>query len=157
MSKFKKIWYVLSIMVFISLLTSCGVSTSKLMRTGTFIPNDIRLNMTMDDFQFLGDAEVTAEYSKYFGFISVFKLINGKEVARRNKSIFSLEGNGNFSLPLMLNSRLRRALFDVHIKYPTADFIVPVYIITESEGMFLGTVVKQKMKVKAYKIKENTK
>jgi hypothetical protein len=154
MNKIKSFTYILSIILFVVFLSSCGVTTTKLMRTGSFMPNDVRLNMTMDDFQYLGDAEVTAEYSKYFGFITVFKLINGKEVARRNSSIISLEGSGNFSLSLTLNSKLRRALFDVHIKYPNADFIVPVNIITESEGMFLGNVVKQKIKVKAYKIKD---
>jgi len=154
MSKIKNKIHILSIIVFVSLLTSCGVSTNKLMRTGTFMPNDVRLNMTLDDFQYLGDADVTAEYSKYFGFITVFKLINGKEVARRNQSIVNLEGNGSFTLPLMLNKKLRRAMFDVHIKYPSADFLIPVYIITEKQGMFLGSIVKQKIKVKAYKIKE---
>jgi hypothetical protein len=154
MSKLKNTIRILSVFSLVLLLSSCGVSTSKLMRTGTFMPNDVRLNMTIDDFQYLGDAEVTAEYSKYFGFITVFKLINGKEVARRNQSIISLEGNGSFSLPLMVNNKLRRALFDVHIKYPTADFLVPVHIITEKQGMFLGSIVKQKVKVKAYKIKE---
>ena len=154
MYKLKNIIFLISIIVFASLFSSCGVSTTKLMRTGTFMPNDVRLNMTLDDFQYLGESEVTIEYSKYFGFITVFKLINGKEVARRNHSIMSLEGNGNFSMPLMLNQKLRRALFDVHIKYPNADFIVPVNIITESEGMFLGSNIKQKIKVKGYKIKE---
>jgi len=154
MNKIKNIFGILAVLILLSFLSGCGVSTNKLMRTGSLTPNDIRLNMTIDDFQYLGDAEVTAEYSKYFGFITVFKLINGKEVARRNSSSISMEGNGNFSVPLMLNSKLRRALFDVHIKYPSADFLVPVYIITEKQGMFLGSVVKQKMKVKAYKVKE---
>jgi hypothetical protein len=138
----------------LALLSSCSVKTDKLMRTGSFMPNEVRLNQTMADFELLGEGEATVDYHRYLGFITHLNLINGKEVARRNQTIINFSGNGNFNFALMTNSRIRRAMYEMHIKYPTADFLVPVNIITEKQGMFLGSVVKQTMKIKAYKIKD---
>lgn len=141
-------------LVLITLLASCSVKTNKLMRTGTFMPNDIQLHQTMSDFEYLGEGEVSVEYGRYFFFFSHLNLINGKEVARRNQTIINFSGNGNFSYTLLPNMKIRRALYEMHVKYPNADFLVPVNIITEKQGMFLGSKVKQTMKVKAYKIKD---
>jgi hypothetical protein len=141
-------------LIMLTLFASCSVKTNKLMRTGTFMPNDIRLNQTMSDFELLGEGEVSVEYGRYFYFFTHLNLINGKEVARRNQTIINFTGNGNFNFTLLENTKLRRAVYDMHIKYPTADFLVPVNIITETQGMFLGSKVKQTMKVKAYKIKD---
>ncbi len=117
------------------------------------MPNDIRLNQTMSDFEFLGEGEVSVEYGRYLFFFSHLNLINGKEVARRNQTIINFSGSGNFSFTLLPNTKIRRAVYEMHVKYPTADFLVPVNIITEKQGMILGSKVKQTMKVKAYKIK----
>jgi hypothetical protein len=141
-------------LIILTLFASCSVKTNKLMRTGTFMPNDIRLNQTMSDFELLGEGDVSVEYGRYFFFFTHLNLINGKEVARRNQTIINFAGSGNFSYTLIPNTKIRRAVYDMHIKYPTADFLVPVNIITETQGMFLGSKVKQTMKVKAYKIKD---
>ena len=140
-------------LIVLTLFASCSVKTNKLMNTGTFMPNDIRLNQTMSDFEFLGEGEVSVEYGRYLFFFSHLNLINGKEVARRNQTIINFSGSGNFSFTLLPNTKIRRAVYDMHVKYPTADFLVPVNIITEKQGMILGSKVKQTMKVKAYKIK----
>ena len=138
----------------LALLSSCGVHTSKVMRTGSFMPDEVRLDLTMNDFETLGEGDVSLEFNRYFGFINNLKLINGKEVARRNQTIIDFSGRGNFNTFLSLNSRLRRASYEMHIKYPSADFLVPVNIITEKQGMFLGSRIIQTMKIKAYKIKD---
>lgn len=141
-------------LIVLTLFASCNVTTNKLMRTGTFMPNDIQLHQTMNDFELLGEGEVSVEYGRYLFLFTHLNLINGKEVARRNQTIINFSGNGNFSFNLLENKKIRRAVYDMHIKYPTADFLVPVNIITEKQGMFLGSRIKQTMKVKAYKIKD---
>lgn len=141
-------------LIVLTLFASCSVKTNKLMRSGTFMPNDIQLHQTMSDFEFLGEGEVSVEYGRYFMFFTHLNLINGKEVARRNQTIINFSGSGNFSYALIPNTKIRRAVYDMHVKYPTADFLVPVNIITEKQGMFLGSKIKQTMKVKAYKIKD---
>lgn len=140
-------------LIVVVLFTSCNVTTNKLMRTGSFMPTEVQLHQTMNDFELLGEGEVSVEYGRYLFVFSHLNLINGKEVARRNQTIINFNGDGNFAFALMPNTKIRRAAYDMHIKYPTADFLVPVNIITERQGMFLGSKLKQTMKIKAYKIK----
>jgi hypothetical protein len=146
-------------MLFISvLLSSCasqngiGSKTIHSTRVGTFMPNDIRLNMTMDDFQYLGTQEVSVSYKQYLGVFTVFNEINSQEVARRTINIVDLSGNAN--LPIKYDSKLLRALYVALVNIPDADFVVPTGIITERDQMFLGSTITKKMKVKMYKIKE---
>lgn len=141
-------------LILVALLSSCSVTTNKMMRTGSFMPTEVQLHQTMNDFEFLGEGEVSVEYSRYILLFSHLNLINGKEVARRNQTIINFNGSGNFSLALLPNTKIRRAAYDMHIKYPNADFLVPVNIITERQGMFLGSRIKQTMKIKAYRIKD---
>jgi hypothetical protein len=150
MKIFNKILIPLIVLI---LFASCSVKTNKLMRTGSFMPTEVQLHQTMNDFELLGEGEVSVEYGRYFFFFTHLNLINGKEVARRNQTIINFNGSGDFSFKLLPDKKIRRAVYDMHIKYPDADFLVPVNIITEKQGMFLGSKVKQTMKVKAYKIK----
>lgn len=129
-----------------------GSTTMHTTRGGTFMPNDIRLNLTMDDFQYLGTQEVSASYKKYFGVFTVFNTINDQEVAKRTVNIVNLHGNSN--LPVKLDAVMMRALHVALVNVPDADFVVPVSILTEKQQMFLGSVVTKKLKVKMYKVKE---
>ena len=150
--------------VFVSLIfTSClpallvssskiGSSTVHSTRAGTFMPNDIQLHLTMDDFQYLGTQEVSASFKKYLGFITIFNEINSQEVAKRTVNIVNLFGNSN--LPVKMDGTMMRALHVALVNVPDADFVVPVSIVTEKQQMFLGSVVTKKLKVKMYKVKE---
>lgn len=129
-----------------------GSTTIHSTRGGTFMPNDIRLNLTMDDFQYLGTQEVSASYKKYLGIFTVFNSINDQEVAKRTINIVDLFGNSN--LPVKLDGTMMRALHVALVNVPDADFVVPVSIVTEKQQMFLGSVVTKKLKVKMYKVKE---
>lgn len=134
------------------MLSGIGSQTSHSTRAGSFMPNDVRLNLTMDDFQFLGTQEVSASYKKYFGLFTIFNSINNQEVAKRNINIVNLFGTSN--LPVKLDGTMMRALHIALVNVPDADFVVPVSIITEKQQMFLGSVVTKKLKVKMYKVKE---
>lgn len=141
-------------LILLTLFASCSVKTNKIMRTGSFMPTEVQLQQTMNDFEFIGEGEVSVEYGRYFFFFTHLNLINGKEVATRNQTSIGFSGSGNFSFTLSSNKKIKRAVYDMHVKYPNADFLVPVNIITETQGMILGSKVKQTMKVKAYKIKD---
>ena len=152
---------ILSAIVFSVALTSCsssvmlrgiGSQTVHSTRAGSFMPNDVRLNMTMDDFQYLGVQEVSASYKQYLGFITVFNSINNQEVARRVVNIVNLSGNSN--LPVKFDGALMRALHVALVNVPDADFVVPASLVIEKQQMFLGSIISKKLKVKMYKIKE---
>lgn len=133
-------------------LSGIGSQTSHSTRAGSFMPDDVRLNLTMDDFQYLGTQEVSASFKKYLGCITVFNEINSQEVAKRTVNIVNLFGNSN--LPVKLDGTMMRALHIALVNVPDADFVVPVSVISEKQQMFLGSVVTKKLKVKMYKVKE---
>ena len=155
-----KKYLIISAIVFSLIVSSCGSvyltgigsQTSHSTRAGSFMPDDVRLNLTMDDFQYLGTQEVSASYKKYLGMFTVFNAINDQEVAKRIINIVNLFGNSN--LPVKLDGTMMRALHVALVNVPDADFVVPVSIITEKQQMFLGSVVTKKLKVKMYKVKE---
>jgi len=136
------------------LISSCSTVTTRLAKTSSFAPDEVRLELTTEDIVFLGEEEVTVVFNRYLGFINHTMLINNNEVARRNSTIVDYSGKGNFSQFTVLTTRLRRAAYEVHVKYPDADFFIPTYVITEKNGMFMGSRFSQKMKIKAYKFKK---
>ena len=132
------------------IVTSCGVTNKKAMRTTTFMPDRVELRLSLDDFELLGEAEVSVTYNRYLGLITVLHEINDKEVAKRN--INQIDTYGRTWLPI--GPKLKRALYDAQIEIPKADIFVPVSIITEEQKMFGGSKVKKIMKVKAFRIKD---
>lgn len=132
------------------LLSSCGnYVTKKVMRTTSFSPTSVELKLTLSDFEYIGEVEVSLTYNKYLGFFSQIHEINNKEVAKRNVNVLDLYGRMNIPVP----NAAMRALYESHIKYPDAEFIVPISTIYEEQRMFLGRKGKVTLKAKAYKFK----
>ena len=137
------------------LFTSCGIGlrTTRSARSASFMPNDVRLNVTMDDYQYLGTEEVSVSYKRYFGFFTFYNEINGQETTLRNINIVNLYGGSAIGFTKW-DFTLLRALYSAMVKHQDADFVVPVSLVTEQEQMFLGKNAKKTLKVKVYKIKE---
>ncbi|MFC2137612.1 hypothetical protein ACFLTE_05555 [Bacteroidota bacterium] len=147
----RKIYLLLTISVTLFITSCVGTNTEKMMRTTTFLPNNIELKLTLDDFEYLGDIEISVQYSKYIGIINFYDKVNDREVPKRNANFVSLYGKGN----VPMGPKLRQALYEAHIKMPEADILVPVHVISETQQMFLGRKIKKTCKVKGYKIREN--
>jgi len=131
------------------LLSSCGVGknlTKKDLKTTSFMPNEVRLNLTLDDFVFLGEDEVVIEYKKVLGF-TILTLINGKPVDRNQINSIDLHGRTY----IYIQPGMERALFETHRTIPDADILIPIYTLTEKHNMFLASDIKKTLKVKAYK------
>lgn len=145
----------LSLLVITLMVSSCGIGmhTNKTMRTGTLMPNSVRLDVTLDDFELLGEMEVSVQYHQYLGFFKVVNEMNGQPYDRRHTNRISMVGYGN--IPISANKYVKEAMYQAHIKMPDADFLVPVNMISEVNQMLGGRKVKTVVKVKAYKIKDN--
>ncbi|MBI3502652.1 MAG: hypothetical protein HY063_12750 [Bacteroidetes bacterium] len=136
------------------LFSSCvGLRTTRSARSASFMPSDVRLNVTMDDYQYLGTEEVSVSYKRYLGFFTFYNEINGKETTLRNINIVNLYGHSAIGFT-KYDFTLLRALYAAMVKHQDADFVMPVSLVTEKEQMFLGSNVKKTLKVKVYKIKE---
>ncbi|MCK4919401.1 MAG: hypothetical protein KAS71_00055 [Bacteroidales bacterium] len=143
--------YLLFLLIIISIaFTSCTSSrTMKISRTASFYPDLVRMDISTSDLEFIGEKEISISISRYFGVIRIFEAINDKEVTNRMVNQVILLGDQN----LPLGPALRRALYDVYIEFPDADFMIPSYVIEERENLFLGRKVMQKALIKAYKLK----
>jgi hypothetical protein len=141
---------ILSALAMIFLGSCADMVTQKALRTTSFAPTSIELKLTLDDFEYLGDDTVSVSYHTYFKVINFVHRINNKEIARRNVNIVQLYGYQN----IPISNRLRRALFASHIKYPDAEFIVPVSTIIESQQMVFGSKNHLKLRVKVYKMRK---
>jgi hypothetical protein len=148
MKYFNKI-FILLCLVF-SVLTSCvSTNTSRSSRTATFFPDIVNFDLSASDVELLGEMDISVKYSQYMGVIKIFELINDQEVSKKN--INSIITYGRKNIPL--SPELHRALYDVYIKYPDADFTVPTFVIEEQQNLFLGKKIKKTARIKAYKLK----
>lgn len=142
--------YTIFLYLFLILLaSSCGIGknlTDKDLRTTSFMPNDVRLNLEMEDFEYIGEAEVIIEYKKVLGF-SILHTINGKPVDRYQINTIQLHGRSF----IYIQPGMERALFETHRTMPEADILIPVYTLTEKHNMFLASDIKKTLKVKAYR------
>jgi len=110
------------------------------------MPNEVRLNLELDDFTYIGEEEVVIEYKKVLGF-TILHSINDKPVNRNQINTLQMHGR-TF---IYVQSGMERALFETHRTMPEADILMPVYTITEKQNMFLASNIKKTLKVKAYK------
>ncbi|MCU0473798.1 MAG: hypothetical protein MUC93_10605 [Bacteroidales bacterium] len=134
----------------ILLMSSCAsTNTFRVGRTSSFLPDLIRFDLTSADVELIGEMDISVNYSQYLLFIKKFELINDMEVSSRTVNTMVMFGKRNVPLSPVLN----RALYDVYLKYPDADFTVPVYVIEEQQNMFMGKKIKKTARIKAYKIK----
>lgn len=144
----KKINYILSLATIAILLASCNVTNVTRMRSGTTMPDDVRLLMTLEDYEFLGDTEIEVEYHRYLGLFTYINTINGEAVSN-NRNFVYLRGR----TPINLRPRqLNRALYKAYTAYPDADFLMPSMTTMEVEQLFLGRKVTVRAKIKSYKI-----
>jgi hypothetical protein len=132
------------------ILTSCvSTNTSRSSRTASFFPDLVNFDLSASDVELLGEMDISVKYSQYIGIIKIFELINEQEVSKKN--INSVITYGNKNIPM--NPALHRALYDVYIKFPDADFTVPTFVIEEQQKMFLGKKITTSARIKAYKLK----
>ncbi len=147
----RKVFYS-TLLVLFSLLAfnSCrGVYVYNTGQTLGLTPKEIRLDLCMDDFDFLGETTISVESRVYFGIFRTIDRINEIDYNFREFKNLSLTGWSS----LNLKGNLKKAAYKVVEDYPDADYYVPVYATREVDRMFLGRYEKELLVIKAYKLK----
>ena len=142
----KNLKYLFMVGVAAMLFTSCGTTTS----TRSFSPQITQLIYSNDDLEFLGETEVSVNYSTWLGLFYQIHTVNGIEYDSSNKKITQL--NNGIALPLV-GSKLDKAYYKVIEKFPEARYFQIVRTTTEKEKLFLGNEYNQKALIRAYKIR----
>lgn len=133
------------IMIGMAFMTSCGTVT----KSSVFRPDDIRLNVGMEDLEYLGETEVSVSYSVYLGFISVTDKVNGEDYSYMDKKIIRIESPAGNDM----RGKIKKAAYKVVEEYPEATYFMTVYTKTEVDRLFLGREVTKTAKIRAYKFK----
>lgn len=147
MKKYINITLLLALLV--SLSSCASVSISRRSDTISFKPTEVRLDIDMDDFELLGDVEVSIDYRTYLGVFTSIDMVNNELYDQRNKQNISVS-----NLSLAYKGRLSKAMYKVFETYPETDYIMPVYVKNQTHNMFLGSSVNKVAKFKAYKFKK---
>lgn len=136
--------------VVLSFSSCSGLNQMSAVQSASFVPDYVRVDANINDYEQLGETTVTVESREYLGFISKIDRINGIDYNFRDVKIVELEGNTN----IKLNGNIKKALYKVIDEYPNADYYVPVVKKTEIEKMFLGKYKKESVVIKAYSLKK---
>ncbi len=143
--------YVVSLIAGAMVLTSCaGTYTVNKMRTTSLMPDNVEMKLTMDDFVFIKDTEVSVTYNTYLGSINILREVNDKEASKRNVNSVSTYGR----TWMYISPYLQRALYDAKQEIPDAEIFIPVTEVDEIQNMFLGKKIKKTLTVRAYKMKK---
>ena len=144
----KKILYILFAMCIVGCFTSCNtMRTYNEMRTTSFTPDLVRMNVDLSDVQLLGQTTLTVQTRTYLGFIKHTDYVNGIRYDYRKVTKVSLHGTSDINLP----SEMQKAAYKVLEEFPEADYFVPVSSKKEVERMFLGHRTTRTVVIKAYK------
>ena len=138
------------ILLFVAALGTSCVSQHNVERNySEFKPDQVRLYMTMADYQYLGDVTVDVEYTTYLGIFRKIKTVNGEPYDPRFYHVTNIGFRGNVNRKL---GALKKALYKVTETYPNADFIMPASYNDVVEHMFGGRTHKRSMVVKVYAV-----
>jgi len=148
-----KKYIVLSIIGITLLCTSCtlGRFSHQTAPATSFAPNIVKLELTMEQFEYLGETEISVKQRTYMGMFTKLDSINGLPKDIRNKKFTEFYGNKD----IPVKGIMKRAAYKVIEDFPDADYYIPVNHQMNTFRMFMGSYKTRTMKIKAYKLKTN--
>lgn len=129
------------------LAASVLAASCSIVSRSTYSVDRTQLNLGMDDLQYLGETEISVEYSTYLGIFTRVDKVNGEEYDRKVRNTTYLHTNA--VLGRKLNMASHKALED----YPEANYFIVTNQRTCKDLLFLGSTKTATATVKAYKIK----
>ena len=135
------------------ILSSCAVTNDHVysdpLRSRSYI------ELELDDIKYLGETEVSYEYSRYLFIGTRIISINGEPADNSEKHYVQLPVQGGliagFWNALFFERNMQRALYKAYEDFGNADYLEIAATSTEIHPMFLGSRVKKTAVVKAYK------
>ena len=133
-------------------LSSCAryYQTSNV-KSSSFIPDRVRFDLYNDDFEYVGEVEISYDSRRYLGIFSHLDSLNHQTVPPREIENVNIAGVTDIAV----NRYMRRAAVKVIEQFPLADYYVPLYSKKTTQQMFLGRRVNEKMVIRAYKLKSD--
>jgi len=133
------------------LATSC-VSQHNVNRAYTPMkPDIVRLDVTMADYEYLGDVTMEVVY-KHYGLWRKVISINGVKYDPRYYTMTTID----FTKNIKMSNLMRKACYKIVDTYPNADYIVASSSRKEYQHMLAGRNIKETMTVKVFALRGKT-
>ena len=101
----KKVLLFLLPMFMMAFVSCSSMRTLEKAPAGSMTP-EVRLNISLDDIEYLGESTISVSSRTYFGAIKRIDMVNGEVFDRHNNTSTSLMGNLDIKLRnLIINSR----------------------------------------------------
>ena len=144
---------ILKLIVLTFILSSCAVTNEHHISHG-LDPDFSYVELNLDDIQYLGETEISYEYSKYLFIGTRVISINGEQPDNSEKHFVNLPTSGLVqTLLTFFEPNMKRALYKAYLEYPNANSFEITTTNVETHRMFLGRKIKKTATVKAYKYK----
>ena len=133
-----------------TLITSCSnFYTFNQNRTLSLTPDFVRLDVSLDDFEYLGQTEITVDSRTYLGFIKVIDSVNNRPYNYRDIRVTDLKGPAD----LDLRFEMKKAAYKVVDEFPEATYYVIANDYKQINRMFLARKEVHRMEIQAFKYK----
>ena len=127
------------------MVSSCGTVSKQT----PYSFDSVRLELGMNDLQFLGETEISVEYTTYLGFINTVEKVNGQKYDPTHKKLLKVKGD-EFST----SDKLKLAAYKLTELYPDGVYFQIVRQTKEVDKLFLGSLKKETARVRVYKFKQ---
>lgn len=134
-------------------LVLCVVSCGTMQRTNTYKVRANTMELSMNDFIFLGESEISCEYDTYLGFIRHLNTVNGKMFNPGERLSLNVSTNNH---AIFQNKGMKYAASKLMEKYPDAHYFQVVMDKKTTDVLFLGSTTRRVAKVRVYKFKDRS-
>ena len=133
------------------IVSSCSVTNSHNFEDSLRSRSYVELKL--DDIQYLGETEISYEYSRYLFIGTRLISINGEFPDNSEKHYVEIPTSVLGNIRSIFEPNMKRALYKAYLEYPNADYIEITTTNIETHRMFLGRKIRKSATVKAYKYK----
>lgn len=134
----------------IGLFSSCSnYRTLSVKKTTSLTPDLVKLNVNLNDMEYLGKTEISVTSRRYLGIFYKLDSINNREYTYQDKKVLTLTGLSD----IRLRGHMKKAAYKVVEEFPDATFYIPGNYYRKYHQMFLGKWITRKMEIHAYKYK----
>jgi hypothetical protein len=140
----------LSITLIVFLISCSNYRTVTQAITTSLSPDEVRLNLSLTDFELLGKTEISTVSRRYFGIVNRIDSVNNRLYNRQIIKKVKLQGYSDIKIRGPLKNAAYKAIED----FPDADFYLIGKSFSKIQNMFLGRKIRRTMEIHAYRYKK---
>jgi hypothetical protein len=142
-------YFLIFLIAAVSLSACSNYYTLTSRRSTSLTPDNVRLNINLSDFEYMGKTEISVKSRQYLGFINRIDSVNNRQYNYRDIRIVELTGPRD----IRLTEDMQKAAYKVLDEFPDATYYIVSSDYEKVHRLFLGKYKLHTMEVQAYKYK----